>query len=307
MISCEGLIRILGKEFMIKIVRMLVASVLMLLPCLSWGDTDWTFEKLTKAFEESGRKVNLPLATYDKVQQQKKLALQSVDQYLTEHLKKTDPAVLKAFDEVPREYFHYNYDKKNSFIGQAYEVPAKPYAVGFGSALSDYQGQVYMTQLAKPAKDQTVLEIGTGSGYQIALLSRMVKDAYSIEIIKPLGAAVAKIFAPLGYSNVHTRTGDGFYGWPEVSGGFDTIMVTCAAQYVPPALLEQLKPGGRLIIPIGQPFKHGQILYIYRKDAQGKIHSRKDVGVYFIPMTGAIQKTAPAQDSKDPAPNTPKP
>ena len=100
----------------------------------------------------------------------------------------------------------------------------------------------------------------------------------------------AKIFAPLGYDNVETRVGDGYYGWPEVQGGFDIIIVTCAAQYAPPDLFKQLKPGGRMIIPIGQPFKRGQILYVYTKDAEGKIHSRRDVGVFFIPMTGAMME-----------------
>ena len=118
------------------------------------------------------------------------------------------------------------------------------------------------------------LEIGTGSGFQSALLSRIVKRAYSIEIIEPLGKAVGKIFAPLGYDNVHTRVGDGYYGWPEVQGGFDIIIVTCAAQYAPPDLFKQMKPGGRLVIPIGQPFKRGQVLYVYTKDAEGKIHSQ---------------------------------
>jgi protein-L-isoaspartate(D-aspartate) O-methyltransferase len=154
--------------------------------------------------------------------------------------------------------------------------------------LSDYLGQAYMTQVAKPKPDDVTLEIGTGSGFQSSLLSRIVKHAYSIEIIEPLGHAVAKIFAPLGYDNVSTRVGDGYYGWPEVDGGFDIIMLTCAAQYAPPDLFKQLKPGGRMVIPIGQPFKRGQVLYIYTKDAEGKIHSRRDVGVFFIPMTGAI-------------------
>ena len=135
------------------------------------------------------------------------------------------------------------------------------------------------------------LEIGTGSGFQSALLSRIVKQAYSIEIIEPLGKAVSQIFAPLGYDNVHTRVGDGYYGWPEVQGGFDIIIVTCAAQYAPPDLFKQMKPGGRLVIPIGQPFKRGQVLYVYTKDAEGKIHSKRDMGVFFIPMTGAISKT----------------
>ena len=102
---------------------------------------------------------------------------------------------------------------------------------------------------------------------------------------------MSKIFAPLGYDNVQTRVGDGYYGWPEVEGGFDIIIVTCAAQYAPPDLLKQLKPSGRMVIPIGQPFKRGQILYIYTKDAAGKVHSRRDVGVYFIPMTGVMSKT----------------
>jgi protein-L-isoaspartate(D-aspartate) O-methyltransferase len=140
-----------------------------------------------------------------------------------------------------------------------------------------------------------VLEIGTGSGFQAAWLSRIVAKQYSIEIIEPLGRSVQQIFAPLGLTNVETRVGDGFYGWPEVTGGFDTIIVTCAAQYVPPALIQQLKPGGRLVIPIGQPFRRGQFLYIYTKDEEGRVRSRKDMGVYFIPMTGAMMKTpAPA-------------
>jgi protein-L-isoaspartate(D-aspartate) O-methyltransferase len=89
--------------------------------------------------------------------------------------------------------------------------------------------------------------------------------------------------------------GDGYFGWPEVKDGFDIIIVTCVAQYAPPELFRQLKPGGRLIIPIGQPFKRGQVLYVYTKDAAGKVHSRRDMGVFFIPMTGAMQKQpAPA-------------
>ena len=150
-----------------------------------------------------------------------------------------------------------------------------------------------MTQVCQPKPEDITLEIGTGSGFQSALLSRIVKKAYSIEIIEPLGKAVGKIFAPLGYDNVHTRVGDGYYGWPEVEGGFDIIIVTCAAQYAPPDLFKQIKPGGRMVIPIGQPFKRGQVLYIYTKDAEGKIHSKRDMGVFFIPMTGAIDKNAP--------------
>jgi protein-L-isoaspartate(D-aspartate) O-methyltransferase len=206
-----------------------------------------------------------------------------------------DPAVVRAFGEVPREYFHYNYEARQNGAANAYETEAKPWAIGFGSALSDYLGQAYMTQACQPKPDHVVLEIGTGSGFQAALLSRIVAKQYSIEIIEPLGRGVQRIFAPIGFNNLETRVGDGFFGWPEVTGGFDTIIVTCAAQYVPPALLQQLKPGGRLVIPIGQPFRRGQFLYIYTKDEEGRVRSRKDVGVYFIPMTGTMMKTpAPA-------------
>ncbi|HYZ62440.1 MAG TPA: protein-L-isoaspartate O-methyltransferase, partial [Acetobacteraceae bacterium] len=174
--------------------------------------------------------------------------------------------------------------------GNAYEDEPKPWALGYGSALSDYLGQAYMTQVCKPGPNDVTLEIGTGSGFQSSLLSRIVKRAYSIEIIEPLGKAVSRVFAPLGYANVETRVGDGYFGWPEVKEGFDVIIVTCAAQYAPPDLFKQLKPGGRMLIPIGQPFKRGQILYVYTKDEEGKVHSRKDVGVFFIPMTGAMMK-----------------
>ena len=219
-----------------------------------------------------------------------------IESYLKERLGGADPAVMRAFQEVPREYFHYLYEEHRATPGDSYEAEPKPWALGWGSALSDYLGQAYMTQVVKPEPGDVTLEIGTGSGFQSALLSRIVKQAYSIEIIEPLGRAVGKIFAPLGYDNVRTRVGDGYFGWPEVDGGFDIIMATCAAQYAPPDLFKQLKPGGRMIIPIGQPFKRGQFLYAYRKDASGKVHSRKDVGVFFIPMTGTMMKR-PAPDA----------
>ncbi|HLQ27126.1 MAG TPA: protein-L-isoaspartate O-methyltransferase [Acidiferrobacterales bacterium] len=254
------------------------------------GTPDWTYEKFNKAFAESGRKIVISEKSFNDIQERKKIALKEIDMYLKERLGKADPIVMQAFAEIPREYFHYHYADKYAFVTAAYEEKAKPWAIGYGSALSDYLGQAYMTQLAQPTSESVVLEIGTGSGFQISLLSRIVKKAYSIEIIEPLGNAVAKIFKPLHYDNVQTRVGDGYFGWPEVREGFDVIIVTCAAQYVPPALFKQLRSGGRLVIPIGQPFKKGQVLYVYTKDKEGKIHSRKDVGVYFIPMTGAMEK-----------------
>ncbi len=248
----------------------------------------WTREAFEKAMRESGRPVDLTDAQFAAIQARKPAALAKIESYLKDRLGSADPAVMRAFAAVPREYYHYQYAEHRSECGMAYEADAKPWALGYGSALSDYLGQAYMTQVCKPQPGDVTLEIGTGSGFQSSLLSRIVKQSYSIEIIEPLGHAVAKLWAPLGYTNIESRVGDGYFGWPEVKGGFDIIIVTCAAQYAPPELFKQLKPGGRMIIPIGQPFKRGQVLYIYNKDEEGKVHSKRDVGVFFIPMTGAM-------------------
>ncbi|GAC1345715.1 MAG: hypothetical protein NVSMB18_26000 [Acetobacteraceae bacterium] len=267
----------------------------------------WSRDAYAEAMRKSGRPIDITDAQFQAIQARKPAAMKRIESYLKERLGSADPAVLKAFQEVPREYYHYFYPDHRSQGGVAYEDDPKPWALGYGSALSDYLGQAYMTQVCKPQPGDVTLEVGTGSGFQSSLLSRIVKRAYSIEIIEPLGHAVSKVFAPLGYDNVETRVGDGYFGWPEVKGGFDVIIVTCAAQYAPPDLFKQLKPGGRMLIPIGQPFKRGQILYVYTKDEEGKVHSRKDVGVFFIPMTGAMMKTAkPAATGAETAP-TPAP
>jgi protein-L-isoaspartate(D-aspartate) O-methyltransferase len=262
-------------------------------PLARAGHTDWTFAKFKAAMAASGRNANLTEAQFHAIQARKPLAIRRIANYLSQRLGSADPRVIAAFEAVPREYYHYLYAEHRSQAAVAYEDNPKPWPLQFGSVLSDYLGQAYMTQVAKPQPGDVTLEVGTGSGFQSSLLSRIVGQAYSIEIIEPIGHAVGKIFAPLGYDNVHTRVGDGYYGWPEVEGGFDIIIVTCVAQYAPPELFKQLKPGGRMLIPIGQPFKRGQVLYVYTKDAQGKVHSRRDVGVYFIPMTGAMQATPP--------------
>ena len=248
----------------------------------------WTREAFEEAMRKSGRPVSLTDAQFNAIQARKPGALRHIEAYLKERLGSADPRVMAAFAEVPREYYHYLYSEHRATPGDAYEDTPKPWALGYGSALSDYLGQAYMTQICNPQPEHVTLEIGTGSGFQSSLLSRIVKQAYSIEIIEPLGHAVSKIFAPLGYDNVHTKVGDGYFGWPEVDGGFDIIIVTCAAQYAPPDLFKQLKPGGRMIIPIGQPFKRGQVLFVYTKDEEGKVHSKRDMGVFFIPMTGAM-------------------
>ena len=258
----------------------------------------WNREAFLTAMEKSGRPVSMGEAQFNAIQARRPAALRRIEQYLKERLGSADPAVMAAFGAVPREYYHYLYEGHTPTPSDAYEENPKPWALGYGSALSDYLGQAYMTQVAKPQPGDVTLEIGTGSGYQSSILSRIVKRSYSIEIIEPLGKAVGKIFAPLGYDNIESRVGDGYFGWPEVKDGFDIIIVTCAAQYAPPELFKQLRPGGRMLIPIGQPFKRGQFLYVYTKDAEGKVHSRKDVGVFFIPMTGTMMKTPAPKGSQ---------
>ena len=242
-----------------------------------------------QAMAASGRPTRITQAVFDAIQARKPAAMASIERYLTAHFGSADPGVMAAFQAIPREYYHYAYAQQVSQAQLAYEANAKPWPLGFGSVLSDYLGQAYMTQLAAPKPGETTLEVGTGSGFQSSLLSRMVKQAYSIEIIEPIGRAVDRIWKPLGYDNIEGRVGDGYFGWPEVKDGFDIIIVTCVAQYAPPELFRQLKPGGRLLIPIGQPFRRGQVLYVYTKDEEGRVHSRRDVGVFFIPMTGAMQ------------------
>jgi protein-L-isoaspartate(D-aspartate) O-methyltransferase len=266
-------------------------------PASSPNGKTWDKAAFEAAMQASGRPVSLTDAQFDAIQARKPAAMKLIADYLKLRLGEADPAVLAGFEAVPREYYHYIYSEHRSTCGDAYDQPAKPWAIGYGSALSDYLGQAYMTQVCQPKPGDVSLEIGTGSGFQSSLLSRIVASAYSIEIIQPLGNAVKKIFSPLGYDNITTRVGDGYYGWPEQKDGFDIIIVTCAAQYAPPALFQQLKPGGRMIIPIGQPFKQGQVLYVYTKDAEGKIHSRRDMGVFFIPMTGTMMKI-PADQAK---------
>ena len=256
----------------------------------------WNRAAFLEAMAKSGRPAEISEGAFQAIQARKPMMMKRIEQYLKDKLGSADPAVLAAFQELPREYYHYLYDAKKSSAYEAYDEAAKPWVIGYGSVLSDYLGQAYMTQVAKPQPGETSLEIGTGSGFQSSVLSRIVAKAYSIEILEPVGRAVSKIFVPIGLDNVETRVGDGYYGWPEVAGGFDIIIVTCTAQYVPKTFFEQMKPGARLLIPIGQPFKRGHILYVYTKDADGKIHSRRDIGMYFIPFKGQMEKVpAPPQ------------
>lgn len=159
-----------------------------------------------------------------------------------------------------------------------------PLPIGHGQTISQPLIVARMTDLLKLKKDDKVLEIGTGSGYQAAVLAEIAKSVYTIEIIEPLGNEAARRFQSLGYDNVKTRIGDGYYGWPEAAP-FDAILVTAAASHVPPPLLKQLKPGGRMLVPLGAPFMT-QYLMLVEKQPDGSVTTHQIVPVRFVPLRG---------------------
>jgi protein-L-isoaspartate(D-aspartate) O-methyltransferase len=190
------------------------------------------------------------------------------------------PAVLDIMGKVPRHRFVPEQSQR-----QAYADAPQP--IGHGQTISQPFIVALMSHLARARPDATVLEIGTGSGYQAAVLSPLVKTVCTIEIIPALGETAARRLRDLGYSNVQTRIGDGYFGWPEC-GPFDGILVTAAAGHVPPPLVQQLKPGGRMVIPVGTVFGP-QFLTLVEKTSGGQITSRQILPVRFVPLTRETQ------------------
>jgi protein-L-isoaspartate(D-aspartate) O-methyltransferase len=186
-----------------------------------------------------------------------------------------DPEVLRAMYKVPRHEFVPE-DLKN----QAYED--RPLPIGLGQTISQPYVVAYMTELLQLGQDAKVLEIGTGSGYQAAILAEIVKDVYTIEIFEELGKKAQERLERLAYKNVKVRVGDGYYGWEEFAP-FDGIIVTCAADHIPPPLIQQLKPGGKMIIPVGGVFQV-QMLMLVLKDDAGKVTVKNMLPVRFVPL-----------------------
>lgn len=186
-------------------------------------------------------------------------------------------AVLAAMATVERHKF-----VPAAMQRHAYEN--RPLPIGYGQTISQPYIVALMTELAEPGDDDLVLEIGTGSGYQAAMLSGLVKEVYSIEIIPELASEASDRLERLGYANVTTRLGDGYYGWEE-AGPFDAIIVTAAASHVPPPLIRQLKRGGRMLIPVGGRFVT-QLLLLVEKTAEGELVTRQISMVRFVPLTG---------------------
>jgi protein-L-isoaspartate(D-aspartate) O-methyltransferase len=188
----------------------------------------------------------------------------------------TNEAVLDAMRTVPRHRF-----VPEHMASSAYRD--SPLPIGHDQTISQPNIVATMTAAIDPKPDDKVLEIGTGSGYQAAVLAEIVDEVYTIEIVEPLGKRAAEVFKELEYENVHTRIGDGYQGWPEAAP-FDAIVVTAAPDHVPQPLIEQLAPGGRMIIPVG-PQGTVQELRLIEKDDSGEVSTRVLEPVRFVPFT----------------------
>jgi len=187
----------------------------------------------------------------------------------------TNRLVLEVMSRVPRHEFVPVSERRN-----AYED--RPLPIGHGQTISQPYIVAFMTQQLDPQPGDKVLEIGTGSGYQAAVLAQLVKEVYSIEIVEALGRRAAADLGRLGFTNVHVRVGDGYQGWPEAAP-FDKIIVTCAPEAIPKALTDQLKEGGLMSIPVGPLYD--QTLCLVRK-RQGQLEREYVFPVRFVPMTG---------------------
>jgi protein-L-isoaspartate(D-aspartate) O-methyltransferase len=186
-----------------------------------------------------------------------------------------DARVLAAMRDVPRHLF-----VPDGLQAQAYDD--RPLPIGHGQTISQPYIVALMTQLARPGPGDRALEVGTGSGYQAAVLSRLVSHVYTIELLDPLAREAEQRLKALGYTNVTPRTGDGYAGWPEAAP-FDIIIVTAAPDHVPAALVDQLKPGGRLVLPVG-PVGDVQELQLIEKDSAGLTRTTRVAPVRFVPL-----------------------
>jgi protein-L-isoaspartate(D-aspartate) O-methyltransferase len=186
-------------------------------------------------------------------------------------------AVLKVLGRVERHRFVPPEQARLAYAN-------RPLPIGHGQTISQPYIVALMTDLLEPDQDDVVLEVGTGSGYQAAVLAELVAHVYSIEIIEELATSAGERLQRLGYDNVTTRLGDGYFGWEE-HAPFDAIIVTAAAGHVPPPLIEQLKPGGRMVIPVGARFMT-QLLLLLEKGENGEIVTRQIGAVRFVPLTG---------------------
>jgi protein-L-isoaspartate(D-aspartate) O-methyltransferase len=192
------------------------------------------------------------------------------------------PEILKVVGDVPRHEF-----VPDGLRGDAYAD--RPLPIGYGQTISQPFIVALMTDLLRVQPDHVVLEVGTGSGYQAAVLARLVRRVHTIEIVAALAQSAGARLQRLGYDNVATRSGDGYYGWEEAAP-FDGIMVTAAASQIPPPLIQQLKPGGRMVIPLGAPFALQRLVLVERNTDDGRVTTRQLLPVAFVPLTSGSRQ-----------------
>lgn len=186
--------------------------------------------------------------------------------------------VLDALRVVPRHEF-----VPDKLRASAYDN--RPLPIGYGQTISQPYIVALMTDLLRPEPGHRVFELGTGSGYQAAVLAELGLEVFTVEIVPELGRRATRQLRRSGYEQVHAAVGDGYFGWPE-EAPFDRIVVTAAANHVPPPLIEQLKPGGRMVIPVGPPFLVQQLVLV-TKGEDGSLQTRQLLPVRFVPLTGA--------------------
>mgnify|MGYP005843259821 CR=1 FL=1 len=188
-----------------------------------------------------------------------------------------DPRVLEAMGRVPRHEF-----VPKGLRGRAYEN--RPLPIGYGQTISQPYIVALMTDLLRVSPGDKVFELGAGSGYQAAVLAELGARVYTVEIVPALGEQARERLERLGYRDVAVRVGDGYYGWEE-HAPFDAVVVTAAASHIPPPLVRQLKPGGRMVIPVGSPFQTQQLTWLEKSEA-GAVTTRQLLPVLFVPVTG---------------------
>jgi protein-L-isoaspartate(D-aspartate) O-methyltransferase len=190
-----------------------------------------------------------------------------------------DPRVLEVMRRVPRHEFVSENQRRKAYADH-------PLPIGYGQTISQPYVVAFMTAQLRPRATDRVLEIGTGSGYQAAILAELVNEVYTMEIIEPLARQAAAVLERLGYGNVHVKAGDGYEGWPE-KAPFDVIIVTCAPDRIPQPLVDQLRDGGRMMIPVG-PSQNQELVLIEKEG--GQLQRRSVLPVRFVPMTGEVQQ-----------------
>lgn len=245
------------------IVLMIVSILVIVLPAFSQ--------------EEEAETASHP-AFSERIRERKHMVDRDIANYPYQPVK--DPRVLAAMMRVPRHVFIPENFRKDAYRNS-------PMLIGYNQTISQPFIVAHMTELLEIEPEHKVLEIGTGSGYQAAVLGELCNHVYTIEIVRPLGLQAQTLLKELGYENIHVRIGDGYEGWPE-EAPFDRIIVTCAPDKIPQAILDQLAPGGRIVIPVGGQYET-QILVTVSKNKKGRISSKSHYPVRFVPMTGKVQ------------------